>query len=156
MCRVKITFLFFVVCFAFSCSTLDVYEKTSSFQKHEWMANDTVRCSFKIQDTASLYNIFVVVRHSDAYRYSNMWLNVATKAPNDTFIHQQIELKLADNAKGWLGTGIDDIFAQRIRITRYPVQLKMGEYQFQVAHIMREDPLLSVLNAGIRVEKVNP
>jgi gliding motility-associated lipoprotein GldH len=83
-------------------------------------------------------------------------MNITTQAPRDTVRTQQVNIILADNAKGWLGTGMDDVFDHRARITRLPVKLKKGNYTFVLQQNMREDPLRFVLSAGIRVEKVQP
>ena len=153
----KYCFLFIaIVLFISSCSTLDVFEKSTSFNKHEWKTNQKPTFNFTIQDTVSLYNIYVVVRHDDAYHYNNLWLNIITQAPSSKPINQQVELTLANNTKGWLGTGMDDIFDHRIRITNAPIKLKKGDYNFSLQHIMREDPLPFILSIGIRVEKVQP
>jgi len=82
-----------------------------------------------------------------------MWLSVTTIAPGDTVRTQQVNLKLGDNTKGWMGSAIDDIIEHRVLLTRYPVKLKRGNYNFVIQQIMREDPLQNVMNAGIRVEK---
>ena len=81
-------------------------------------------------------------------------MNVTTIPPGDTANTQMLDLKLADNQKGWLGRGMDDIFEHRIQITRSPIPLKKGNYKFMLQQTMREDPLQHVMNAGIRVEKV--
>jgi len=138
------------------CNTLDVFEKTVSFSTHEWKANDKPGFSFAIEDTTSAYNIYVIIRHEDAYHFNNLWLNITTQAPHDTLKTQLINITLADNKKGWLGTGMDDVFDTRARITRQPVKLKKGNYTFVLQQNMREEPLQFVLNAGIRVEKVKP
>jgi gliding motility-associated lipoprotein GldH len=149
--------LFIIACFLFTaCNTLDVFEKSASFDKHEWKSTDKPSFDFAIADTNALYNIYVVVRHDDAYHYNNLWLNIITQAPASKPETQQIELTLANNAKGWLGTGMDDVFDHRIRITSLPIKLKKGNYHFTLQHTMREDPLPYVLSAGIRVEKVQP
>lgn len=138
------------------CSTLDVYEKTMSFPDHEWKNSSQPSFTFTITDTVAAYHIFVILRHEDAYRYNNIWINITTKAPLDTFKTQQVNIILADNTRGWLGTGMDDVFDHRARITRLPVKLRKGEYTFTLQQHMREEPLQFVLNAGIRVEKVQP
>ncbi len=153
----KSCFLFLLLSFLLaSCGTLDVFEKAVTFNKHEWKTSEKPSFTFTIKDTSALYNIFVVIRHDDAYHYNNLWLNVGTQAPKDTIVSQQMEITLANNTKGWLGSGIDDVFEQRIKITRSPIPLKQGDYHFTLQHIMREDPLPFVLSAGIRVEKVQP
>jgi gliding motility-associated lipoprotein GldH len=138
------------------CGTLDVYEKAKFFPDHEWKSSDKPAFYFTIEDTVSLYNIFLVFRHEDAYHYNNIWVNITTKAPHDTARSQQVNVTLADNKKGWLGTGMDDVFDHRARITRAPVRLRKGSYTFILQQNMREEPLQFVLNAGIRVEKVKP
>jgi gliding motility-associated lipoprotein GldH len=138
-----------------SCNTIDIYERTKLFSTHSWKDSDKPSFAFDIKDTTSLYNIYVVFRHTDAYSYNNIWLNVTTIPPGDTASTKQLDLRLADNKNGWLGSGMDDIFEHRIKITRGPVKLKQGKYVFTLQHIMREEPLQHVMNAGIRVEKAN-
>lgn len=111
--------------------------------------------TFSITDTVSSYNLFVVLRHSDAYNYSNIWMNLFTQAPGDSIKKQLLNLPLADNKQGWLGSGMDDIFEQRIPINTGPVRFpRSGDYRFSFEQIMREDPLEHVLNVGLRLEKV--
>lgn len=101
------------------------------------------------------YTIYVVLRHSDAYRYKNIWVNVHMKSPNGTVRSEPLELRLATDEKGWLGTGMDDIFEHRIPITppQDPKPLSAGTYTFRLENIMREDPLKNIMNVGIRLEK---
>jgi gliding motility-associated lipoprotein GldH len=145
-----------LISFLVGCDTIGIYEKNNFFKEHSWSSKIKPSFTFTITDTNSLYQIYAIIRHEDSYRYNNCWLNITTIAPNDTAISQQINLLLADNKKGWLGTGMDDIFDHRIRLTRSPQKLKFGNYTFTLQQIMREDPLQAVLNAGIRIEKVQP
>lgn len=147
------------ICFALllsGCGTLDVFEKMTAFPEHQWKNNSKPSFTFSIEDTTASYHIFVILRHEDAYHYNNIWLNITTQAPEDTAKTQLVNIILAGNTKGWLGTGMDDVFDHRARITRSPVKLKKGNYTFTIQHQMREEPLQFVLNAGIRVEKVIP
>jgi gliding motility-associated lipoprotein GldH len=147
--------LFFAIIFFLleTCSSIDVYEKTEAFSKQTWSSNNKLSFTFTITDTTAQYNIYAAIRHTDAYHFNNIWLNVTTVAPGDTAATQQVNLKLGDNTKGWLGSEMDDIIEHRVLLTRYPVKLKKGNYNFILQQIMREDPLQNVMNAGIRVEK---
>ena len=136
-----------------ACSTIDVFEKTAAFDKQEWYTTNHLNFVFTITDTAARYNIFIVLRHTDAYQFNNIWLNITTIAPGDTAHTQQLNLKLSDNTKGWLGAAMDDVIEHRIPITNNPVPLNKGNYTFMLQQAMREDPLHNMLNAGIRVEK---
>ncbi len=137
-----------------SCGTIDVFEKNVSIPNHQWNSAFVPEIPFDISDTSALYNIYVVLRHTDAYQYNNIWLNAYVQMPEDTLKKQRLELRLATDDKGWIGSGMDDIFEHRILITHSPQQFnKVGRYIFKLENIMREDPLLHVMNVGIRVEK---
>ena len=136
-----------------SCSTVDLYEKTVSLPDHEWKGDYKPEFEFIIKDTISLYNVFFVLRHTEKYNYKNIWINLYSQQPGDTLRKAPFELTLATNEKGWLGSGLDDIYEHRVKLVE-KVRLKAGTYKLILENIMREDPLQHVLNAGIRIEKV--
>lgn len=136
-----------------SCETIDIYEKTATFRDHNWKSAERPSFTFEITDTTSLYNIFLVLRHEDAYNYNNIWVNLTVKSPVDVVTIRR-EFILGNNRQGWLGSGMDDIFEHRIPFNNTPAPLHKGKYTFTLQQDMREDPLYHVINAGIRVQKV--
>ena len=158
MAVVKIYKLFvplLLVFFITSCEPIQLYEQATIYPTHEWSSKQVNNYEFNITDTSSLYKIYFVIRHHNAYHYKNIWLQINTKSPSDTTVKQTLNLQLADDQKGWLGVGMYDIFDQRIPINATPTKLKLGLYQFSMQHTMREDPLLGILASGLRVEKVH-
>jgi len=143
------------VLFVSSCTTVGVFEKNVAIPGHAWSSNFKPEIQFEVSDTAARYNIYIVLRHSDAYRYKNIWVNVHTFYPSGDSTSQALDLTLATDEKGWLGSGMDDIFEHRIPITppQNPQPLRAGTYRFVLENIMREDPLKHVMNVGIRLEK---
>lgn len=135
-----------------ACHYPGYYEKSVRIKNLQWPSSQRATFDFDIQDTGSTYNIYIVFRHLDAYHYNNVWMDITTMAPKDTAITQKLNLKLGDNKK-WLGSIADDIVDHRILITRNPITLRAGHYTFILHNAMREDPLLNVLNVGIRVAK---
>lgn len=136
-----------------ACTTTDVFEKNVEIPNHSWSKQFKPSIPFTVKDTSRQYRIYVVIRHTDAYRYQNIWLRVHSLAPDGKTSDQPLELRLATDDKGWLGSGMDDLFEHRILITE-PGLLQAGTYTFTLEQVMREDPLEYVMNAGIRVEKV--
>jgi gliding motility-associated lipoprotein GldH len=82
---------------------------------------------------------------------------MTVKGPADSATKKfTLELPLASAEKGWLGSGMDDIYEHRIALTLDPQLVgfkKSGNYNFTLEQIMREDPLEHVFNAGLRIEK---
>ncbi len=151
----KLAFILLICSSLIACSDLDVFEKTVTIPAQAWYYNNKPAFSFTITDTLSAYNIFVVLRHADAYKYNNIWLSIGSQAPGDSVRYQNIDIALGSDAKGWEGHGMDDIFELRKNITPGPLPFKRpGTYTFSIAQIMRENPLKHILNVGIRVEKV--
>jgi gliding motility-associated lipoprotein GldH len=135
-----------------SCDTIDLYEKSVAIPKHSWSTSFKPEFSFIIKDSSVPYQVFLVLRHTERYNYNNIWINLYSQPPGDSVHKVRYELPLATNEKGWLGTGMDDIYEHRIQlIASQP--LKAGIYKFKLEQIMREDPLENVLNVGLRVEK---
>jgi gliding motility-associated lipoprotein GldH len=137
-----------------SCITADLYEKTVPLPDHEWKTSYKPEFNFTITDTTSLYQVYFVIRHTEKYNYNNIWLNYYYQPPGDTMHKEAREFQLATNDKGWLATGMDDIYEHRYKLAPDAGKLKAGNYKFILENIMREDPLQQVLNVGIRVEKV--
>jgi gliding motility-associated lipoprotein GldH len=152
----KILFFLFAVLILNSCRTIDLYEKVVSIPGHSWQSNFKPKFTFEIKDTSSNYQVFIILRHNDKYNYNNIWLNLYAQAPGDSFKKFMLELPLANNEKGWLGSAMDDLYEHRVALTLDPQKFnfkKAGTYSFTLEQVMREDPLLNVLNAGIRLEK---
>jgi gliding motility-associated lipoprotein GldH len=81
---------------------------------------------------------------------------MSVQAPGGITRNRSVELKLATDDKGWLGSGMDDIYEHRVLVnTAGPEPLIAGTYHFTLENIMRDDPLDHVMNIGIRLEKVN-
>ncbi|MBN8878573.1 MAG: gliding motility lipoprotein GldH [Sphingobacteriales bacterium] len=143
----------FVSCLLYNCTTIDLYEKTVTIPQHAWKSNFRPSFEFAIKDTTSLYRIFLVLRHNEKYSFSNIYVNLYVKGPGqDSTLQIQKDLTLATSEKGWLASGMDDIYEHRIELAEKQ-SLKAGTYKFTLEQIMREDPLQNVLNAGIRLEK---
>lgn len=161
--------LLIAYCLLFSsCTTIDLYEKVVPVPAQQWQSRFKPQFTFQIKDTAVPYQIFVLLRHNNQYKYNNIWVRLWAKAPADTAQSLALELPLA-NKEGWLGTGMDDVFTHRIRVGAEAEKYsflkpatdgfyfsKASEYTFTLEQIMRDDPLMNVMNIGLRLEKKKP
>ena len=141
----------------FSCTTIDLYEKSVTIPGHSWKSDYKPSFTFTIKDTSSPYLLYFVLRHNDKYSFNNLYINLYAKQPGqDSAQSVRYDLPLATNEKGWLASGMDDIYEHRILLTPRGLEFyfkKPGDYTFTIEQIMREDPLKNVLNAGLRIEK---
>lgn len=154
---IRFLFLSLLACSSvlFSCTSTDLYEKVVPVPKHQWQSRFKPAFTFNVKDTGSPYQLYLIVRHTNSYKYNNVWVNLSAKGPADTARRFTLELPLA-NKEGWLGAGMDDVFEHRIAFVLDPQKFsfsRSGAYTFTLEQIMREDPLPAIMNVGLRLER---
>ena len=154
---IKLQFLLIAsaVCmFICSCTQIAVFEKNTVIPGYKWQQDFSAKGDFLISDTVSAYNIYLVLRHTDAYQYNNIWLKIGLQPPGDSMRNQRVNLQLGDDANGWEGTGMNDIWELRKLLNGEPRRFKQpGKYNFNISQVMRDNPLLHIMSVGLRVEK---
>jgi gliding motility-associated lipoprotein GldH len=151
----RLMFILLIVAGLTSCKQVELYERLKNVPGGNWKAGEKLSFPLTIKDTTIGYNLFVSIRHSNVYPYRNIWVRMGLQMPGqDSVSYQDFELPLADNEK-WLGSGLNDIYDRRVRLFGQPQRFsKTGTVNFTLQHIMRDDPLPGVLQAGIRIEPV--
>lgn len=139
------------------CLPSPYYQKVYNVPKGGWSYDFKPVFKFEISDTNVQYRTYFVVKHTEAYPNSNIWLIMKTKAPGATeYELTRIEVPLAQEDGKWLGRGMGEMWEQRVPLTFYnqPQSFhKTGTYEIQVEQNMRMNPLPDVLQVGFRVEK---
>lgn len=149
--------LFFSILLVSSCLQSPYYQKEYALKGNAWDYDNELTFKFNISDTNALYNLHFLIRHTDAYPYSNIWLVVHTKRPGDTvFERTRLEVPLAEPNGKWLGRGMGEIWEQRMPISRdgdTKMLREEGIWEIKLTQNMRINPLPEILQAGIRIEK---
>ncbi|MCF3111136.1 gliding motility lipoprotein GldH [Niabella sp. CC-SYL272] len=137
----------------FSCKQIEVRERVADIPRHEWKKKSPAIVELDITDSAS-YQLYLILRHTQQYRYNNLVASISVK---DTAGHPvstlRVNASLVTPSGKWGGSNIDDLYDHRIRLN-VPVVLKKNRYRFTISQLMKDDPLLFMLNAGIGVEKI--
>ena len=98
------------------------------------------------------HDVLLDVRHSQTYPYSNLYVFLTYRFPNGKSRVDTVECTLADERGRWRGSGFGDLVDQRFMLNQgvqFPLK---GRYGLEVKHGMRQDPLPSVANIGLRLE----
>jgi gliding motility-associated lipoprotein GldH len=147
--KIYIIFLFFAIFSA--CRQPSVPEKMVTFSQHQWKVDNRVKIEIENSDSISFYNIFVVIRHTTAFKYNNLLLHYTAFA-KDT-VTSKINIPLG-NGRQWNGDALDDIVETRVKINTQPQKLKKGNNIFMLQQLMPDSVLDNILNVGVRVEKI--
>jgi gliding motility-associated lipoprotein GldH len=98
--------------------------------------------------------MYLNVRNRGDYSNRNIWLSVGMYSPEGRLTTDTVEFILADPSGRWKGSGIGDLFDNRILYKQdmeFPVA---GEYRFMIRQAMRPVRLKGIYDVGMRLEKV--
>jgi gliding motility-associated lipoprotein GldH len=138
-----------------SCNKNVIFTEYRKFDKEEWYAKNKAEFDVDIKDNTSLNNISLMIRHADAYPYSNIFLFVETTYPDGKKLTDTMEVIMANGKGEWLGSGAGDIFDLKVPIKRNVKFPMTGKYKFSFQQAMRTDPLPLVMDFGFEIEKSN-
>ncbi len=144
-----------------ACLEAPVFQAQQSIPKNAWAYAFKPAFQFDITDTAARYNAYFLIRHTDVYPFSNIWVWAETQEPGDSaFKRSRIEVPLADRRGAWLARGDNGVSTGAIWEHRAPLTpngplrfTKTGRYTIRFEQAMRTSPLPEVLQVGLRVEK---
>jgi gliding motility-associated lipoprotein GldH len=131
-----------------------VMDENTSINNQNWIYGNKIKFDVEIKDAALLYNLYLNVRVTANYRYSNMFVLVYQNGgPVQKATSTRYELKLASATGEWLGKGSGSMYSYQVPFKqqyRFPAA---GKYHFEIEQNMRDNPLRSVSDVGLRVEK---
>ncbi len=136
-----------------ACQPNVTYHETRSLSSDGWDYRDGILFEAEISDTLALHELYLDVRNTIDYPYSNLFLFMEIEFPDNRTLHDTIECVLADRRGEWTGKGIGQIRSNRFLFRDevwFPVD---GTYTFRIQHGMREEELEGLSDIGIRIEK---
>ncbi len=145
-------FISFSIVFS-SCNTSSIYDEHTVVDKGNWYKDEMARFEVVVTDTIQLYDFYLNIRNNMDYRYSNLYVFLITKFPNNNISRDTIECLLANTEGKWLGKGWGPVKENEILLSsnmRFPLK---GKYEFVIQHAMRTDTLKGIQNIGIRIAK---
>ncbi|MDY2586428.1 gliding motility lipoprotein GldH [Winogradskyella aquimaris] len=162
--RINTPLLAFVSLFlAISCDSTVVYDEYKSVP-NKWHKDSVATFAFKAPDTISNYNLYVNLRNTNDYAFSNLFLIVEMNYPNGKAVTDTLEYKMAAPTGELLGSGFTDIKENKLWYRGYKSQFKFtenGDYNVNIQHAMRKngevngiDNLEGITDIGFRVERV--
>jgi len=150
------------ICFVFgSCDSNRVFDAYKSIP-NQWNKDSIISFKFNPPDSINSYNLFINLRNTNEYKYSNLFLIVEMDFPNGKILKDTLEYKMADPNGKLLGTGFTDVKENKLWYKGYKepfVFNETGEYLIRIQQAMRQngqingvDNLEGITDIGFRVE----
>lgn len=135
------------------CEPEAVIFHTQEIPNQRWAFSEPVRFSTEISDTISGFNHYLLIRQGGDYAYQNLLVFVKTYYPNNTYMVDTFDCPLAAPNGQWLGSGIGDVFDNKVLVKMNEVFPQGGTYNFEIQHAMRPDTIDEVFDIGLKVER---
>ncbi|MCB0383195.1 MAG: gliding motility lipoprotein GldH [Psychroserpens sp.] len=164
MLKSKSCIVLLMVLIVVSCDSNRVFDQYKSIP-NQWHKDSIV--SFKVSppDTINNYNLFVNLRNTSAYKYSNLYLVIELNYPNGKTLKDTLEYRMAAPDGTFLGSGFSDIKENKLWYKGYDQPFvfdESGEYQINVQQAMRKNGevngvlnLEGITDVGFRIERAN-
>ena len=138
-----------------SCKQLDTSVQAFNIPNAQWYSNAKPTFTFVITNETAKYEMAFLIRHTNNYKYNNLFVNVAYNAAGIVGTAQHIEIPLTNNNTSWSGKLFNNIVETYVTAKILPdsILIKKGTYTFTIENIMREDPLPEILQIGLMVKK---
>ena len=114
---------------------------------------DTIIFQTSILDTINLHNVFLQLRTSTDYKWSNMFIFSEINFPNSKTRTDTFEIILMDKKGHWKGnkSGIMVNYNYSLyKNIKFPIK---GKYKFRFVQAMRDTVLEEVKNLGLKITK---
>lgn len=137
-----------------SCVDNAVVDNFFTIPNQHWTYAQPIKTVVEITNTTQNYNIFINLRHTDAYKYANIWFKVTIVSPDKKKKTERIEFNLATTDGAWLGTTAGNLFTCQLPYKENFKFSQKGKYLIVVEQNMRDNPLDGINDLGLRVETV--
>jgi gliding motility-associated lipoprotein GldH len=129
-----------------------IVDSNTEIDGRNWSYTEKVRIPFTIEDQEALYNIYINIRHSGGYRYSNIFLLIHIISPDGKRITERREFRLALPDGEWLGSGSGNMYSYQLPFKEKYKFRQAGKYIIELEQNMRDNPLDDVTDAGVKIE----
>ena len=156
LCFIATCFFLFTNCD--SKAVFNIYKTVPN----QWHKDSVASFKFNAPDTLNNYNLYVNLRTTNAYKFSNLFLLVELNYPNGKTVKDTLEYKMAAPNGELLGTGFSDIKENKLWYKGFNTPFKFsetGHYAVNITHAMRNNGdvnglinLEGITEVGFRVE----
>lgn len=136
---------------ALACNDNALVDQNEAIRDRIWDYGNRPSIEVNITDANQPYDLFLNLRHSGKYAYSNIFVLLHQHAPNGSRDTTRVEIRLAEPDGRWTGRSSGSLFSHQQLVRSNYVFPDTGRYVFSFEQNMRENPLPEVVGVGLRI-----
>jgi len=147
----NIIYSFLIVLGFSACNNHAIYDKSITIKNREWFYDQKPQFEVQVNDSTLKYNIYINLRHTNEYDYSNLYLLIHEKGSKLQDTTYRKEIKLAELDGKWIGKSAASLYEVEYLAKENYTFPDTGKYTFTLEQNMRENPLKNIVDIGIKV-----
>ncbi len=163
MIKLRVVITIFITLSLVSCDDTQVFDEYQTVSD-TWEMDEKIDFSLPKLDSTQTYNLYINIRNTNLYKYSNLFLISKMKFPNGKVITDTLEYQMALPDGTWMGTGFSDLKENKLWYKENVKFVEDGAYNITIEHAMRKNgevdgvySLEGITDVGFRIEYVqNP
>ncbi|HIP37107.1 MAG TPA: gliding motility lipoprotein GldH [Crocinitomix sp.] len=137
-----------------ACDSDVIYSEFQPVENNVWTYEDAKVFSFDMTEDTVPVKIFINLRTTTDYPYSNIFMYLYSYFPNGYKDKDTLEFFLAKPNGEWLGEVSGTVIENTALITKGYL-IDKGKYTFKLEQAMYEDSLPEILDLGITVKHLD-
>ncbi|MEO8773972.1 MAG: gliding motility lipoprotein GldH [Gelidibacter sp.] len=141
-----------------SCDSNQIFDEYKSVP-NQWNKDTLISFTVTPPDSTKFYNLFINVRNTNDYKFSNLFLIAEMNFPHGKTIKDTLEYQMAKPDGAFIGEGFTDVKENKLWYKEGVKFDEIGEYNITIQHAMRNngevngvDDLKGITDVGFRIE----
>ncbi len=127
-----------------SCQQEPYYSEERELNPEAWSTDDALMFDLTVNDTTSIFNMELHLKHTTEYAYENIYLLVTTNFPDREPAEERLNIQLAEKTGKWIGNCRSEDCSLKVYLLdqfRFP---STGDYSFQIKQHTRDKNLKGI------------
>jgi len=150
--KAKLSLLIVIFLGLGACTDNAITDQNTAIKNRTWLYEQKPLYSVHITNKDIPYHLYLNIRNSIEYPFSNIFILVHQQNPNKTKTTYRVEVKLANTEGLWKGNSAGSIFSHQVRFLKNYQFPDTGKYNFQLEQNMRINGIQGISDVGLRVD----
>ena len=145
-----------------SCNRGVVYNQFKPLDGNRWHKDSVISFTIPSSDTIQKNNIYLTLRNNKDYEFSNLFLIVGIRFPNNYQIVDTLDYEMTTPEGRFLGTGMSDVKENKLEYKTNVTFSLVGDYDLSIQQAMRKtrdieglEYLNGITDVGVQIEKAD-
>lgn len=134
-----------------SCREQSLIDENKAIHERRWFREQEPIFTVKVDSPTTAYDLFLNIRNSVNFQFSDLFLEVEQRNPDSTRINYVVKIKMTNGEGLWIGKGSGNLYSQQVRFLSDYHFPDSGMYTFKVKQNMRANPVEGIHDVGIRI-----